>query len=298
MIGFLVVAINGISLLANEVFVIPRVEIRAGYENNRMEESGSGEGTPFWQVAPGLDVTMFRDKSETSLLLDYRQTQYTKTDFDSKDEASALAKWRYFGGQTEVGASIGGGFYQDTALSYDDNIFWLARPYLIRTLEGLPIELTLNGYGRQSFYDTSSSTSTLDRVDTRMEVRPGLQWHLSEQATLWTELYGENNSSDAKEAEYTGFGWAIGGLFRPLARMDCGAWAETGKRFYSEQADGGSRDDTPWRVGAWTDYRLRPWLELFSSAEWESNASTINGNQYSWWRIDAGVKFTFEYEID
>jgi hypothetical protein len=132
-----------------------------------------------------------------------------------------------------------------------------------------------------------------------MEVRPGVQWHLSGRTTLWAELYAENNSSDAREAEYTGFGGAMGVVFRPVARLESGAWAETGTRSYVEQADSDDQgEDTPWHAGVWTNYRLRPWMELFSLAEWVSNSSTIDGNEYSWWRVGVGVKFAFEYEID
>ena len=293
-IGILAMVLPGFPVSAGDIFISPRLETQAGYENNRLEESGSGDGSPFWQATPGLDVTVFGEKTETSLFFDYRRTQYTKNNFESKDEASAFAQWRYFGGQNEAGASVGGGLYRDRALPDDDYTFWQARPYVVRTLEGLPAELSLKGTFRQTFYNTSIYTSATERVDSRLDVRPGLRWHLFGRATVWAELYTERNISDAREAEYSGFGGAMGCEFRPTARLDLGAWAETGTRPYEAKVEDEDRRNTPRRVGAWATYRLRPWVELFSSADWESFDSTIDSDEYSWWRVGCGVKLVFE----
>lgn len=297
-IGVMPLVFTMCSASASDLFVAPRLEIRGGYENNRMEESGEGDGSLFWQTGPGLDMTIFRAKSETSLLLDYRRTQYAKSEYEFKDDVSAMARWRYLDGQNEAGADLGGGIYRDGALPYDDNTFWQASPCFMRTLEAVPVELTLNGNARQAFYDASSYTSATERVDTRMEVRPGLQWHVFGKTKLWGELYAESNSSEAKEAEYTGFGGALGCLSRPLSRLDLSVWAETGTRSYSEQINGDDRGDVLCRVGVWTTYRLRSFMELFSSAEWDSIASTIDGNDYTWWQVGFGVKLVFEQELD
>ena len=179
----------------------------------------------------------------------------------------------------------------------DDYTFWEVRPYVVRTLEGFPAELSLNGTFRQTFYDASVYKSATDRSDRRLDLRPGLRWHLSRKATVWTELYAERNVSDASEAEYSGFGGAMGCEFRPMARLDMGAWAETGARSYTEKIEDEDRRDTPRRVEVWVTYRLRPWMELISSADWESFKSTINDNKYSWWCVRGGVRFVFEDEL-
>ena len=52
-IGILAIMLPGFPAAASDVFVSPRLETQAGYENNRLEESGSGEGSPFWQASSG-----------------------------------------------------------------------------------------------------------------------------------------------------------------------------------------------------------------------------------------------------
>ncbi|MBU1908862.1 MAG: hypothetical protein KJ726_02315 [Verrucomicrobia bacterium] len=296
--AILATALPGVATSAVDVFIVPRLELQAGYENNRLEESGSGEGSPFWQATPGLDVTMFGEKTEASLWLDYRRTQYTKSGFESKDEASAFAQWRYFGGHNEAGVGVGGGWYRDAVLSDSDSLFWQARPYFVHTMKGIPAEMSLKGTFRQTLYEVSVYTSATDRVDSRMEVRPGFRWHPSRKATVWAEFYAERNLSDAREAEYSGFGGAFGCEFRPSARLALGAWVEAGSRPYEEQVENQDRTDSPRRMGAWASYRLRPWLELFSLADWESFSSTIDWNEYSWWRASMGVKLVFEHEMN
>jgi len=296
-ICLLLIALSVLSAVAGDVFVTSRLETRAGYENNRLEEPGSGQGTPFWQATPGFEITAFSEKTETSLLLHYRRTQYTESGFEFKDEVSAFTQWRYFGGRNEVGASVGGKLYRDKALPADDCASWHARPYVVRTLGGLPAELSLAATFRQTFYDTSVYASTADRADSCWDVRPGLRYHLSRQVTVWAELYGEGNESDALEAEYSGLGGVVGCDVRPAARLDVGAWARTGTRRYDGKVEGEDRSDTPSRVGAWATYRPRPWMELFSSVDWESFASTIDDSEYSWWQVGGGVRFVFEREL-
>ena len=180
------------------------------------------------------------------------------------------------------------------ALPDDDYTFWQARPYLVRTLErfagrvepegDFPADVLRclrlhvgHGSGRQS-----------------RGCAAGVAVAPIPPVTVWAELYAEHNVSDATEAEYSGFGGAMGCEFRPAARLDLGAWAGIGTRPYAQKVDGENRRDTPLPVGAWATYRLRPWLEMFSSVDWESFASTIDGNEYSWWRVGGGVKFVFE----
>jgi hypothetical protein len=115
--------------------------------------------------------------------------------------------------------------------------------------------------------------------------------------TVWSELYAEHNLSDASEAEYSGFGGSLGCEFRPTARLDLGVWGGIGTRPYAQKTDGENRRDTPMPVGAWASYRLRPWLELFCSVDWESNASTIDDNEYTWWRVGGGLKLIMEYAM-
>jgi hypothetical protein len=115
---------------------------------------------------------------------------------------------------------------------------------------------------------------------------------------VWSELYAEHNLSDASEEEYSGFGASIGCDFRPAAGLDLGAWAGIGSRFYSQNVDGENQRDTSIPLGAWTTYRLRPWLELFFSMDWESHASTIDDNDYTWWQIGGGFKFVFEHALE
>jgi hypothetical protein len=296
-IGFLAMILPVSPSTASDVFLCPRFSAQAGYENNRLGESGSGEGSPFWQASPGLDVTAFGVNTESSLLLDYRRTQYTKNASESTDEASGFARWRYVGGPYEAGASLGGGLYRDKAWPEDDYAFWQARPFFVRPLADFPVELNLSATFRQTFYDVSVYTSAADRVDRRMEVRPGLRWLLSRRATVWAELYAEQTLSDASEAEYSGFGGSLGCEFRPTARLDLGAWAGIGTRPYAEKLDGQSRRDTPLPAGAWASYRLRPWLELYSSVDWEFNASTIGDNDYTWWRVGGGLKLIIEHAL-
>jgi hypothetical protein len=296
-IGFLAIILPIPPSTASDIFLCPRFSTQAGYENNRLGESGSGEGSPFWQASPGLDVTAFGVNTESSLLFDYRHTHYTQNASDSTDEASGFARWRYWGGQNEAGANLGGGLYRDKTWPEDDYTFWQARPFFVRTLDNFPVELNLSGTFRQTFYDVSVYTSAADRVDSRMDVRPGLRWLLSRRVTVWAELYAEHNLSDASEAEYSGFGGSVGCEFRPTARLDLGAWAGIGSRLYVRELDGENRRDTPLPAGAWASYRLRPWLELYSSVDWESNASTIDGNDYTWWRVGGGLRFIIEHAL-
>jgi hypothetical protein len=297
MIGVLTVALFRFPAAASDVFVVSQLDAQAGYEGNRLGAPGSGEGSPFWQVSPGFDMTVFAAKTEASLLLDYRRTQYTESGFEFKDEASVLARWRYFGGQNEAGASVGGGLYRDQAWPTDDYTFWQAMPYFVRTIEGFPVEVSLKWTFLQTFYDVSVYTSAADRVDDRIEVRPGLRWHFSHRVTVWADLYAERNMSDAAEVEYSGFGGAMGCEFRPATRLDLGAWAGIGTRTYVQSAAGADRRDTPMPMGAWATYRLRPWLELFFSVDREFYASTIDDNEYSWWRVGGGLKLVSEHEV-
>lgn len=280
-----------------DVFALSQLEVLSGYEDNRLEESEGGSGSPYWQVAPELSLSVLGANTETTLLLTHRRSQYSKTAFESKSDSAAFVLWRYFEGNNEASANIGGGRYEDEALPGDDNSYWQASPCVVRTLERFPLEISLRGTVRQTFYDDSVYTTDSARVDCCLDVRPGMRWHLSRKATVWAELYAERNGSDASEAEYTGFGGAVGCGFRPTARLDAGVWTETGIRSYAEQAEGRDRNDTPWRVGAWTTYRLRPWMELFASAGFESAASTIAGNEYSWWQVGGGVRFVFEHAL-
>jgi hypothetical protein len=289
--------LSGLTAAATDVFVSPRIATQAGYENNRMAESDGEEGSAFWQACPGLDVTVLGAKTETSLGLDYRRTQYTKSGFETKDEASAVAQWRYFEGLNEAGASISGGLYRDQALPNDDHTFWQARPYFVRTLENLPAEISLKGSLRQTLYNSSMYTSATDRTDSQVDLRPELRWHLSHRVTVWAELYAEYNASDAGEADYSGFGGAMGCEFRPAARLDLGAWAGIGTRPYAQKTDGENRRDTPMPAGAWATYRLRPWLELFSALDWASYASTLDYNDNRWWRVGGGLKVVLEHDV-
>jgi len=295
-IGILAIMLPGVPAGAGDCFVSPRLEAAAGYENNRFGEVGGGEGAPFWQVSPGLDVMVFGAQTETALFLDYRQTQYSKSEFESKDEATAFVRWRHFGGQNEIGVSGGGGVYRDQALPSDDYTFWQARPYAVHTFEHMPAELTVNGAFRQTLYEVSVYTSTTDRADNRVELRPGLRWHLSHRLTAWAEVYAEHNVSDAPEAEYSGVGGALGCEFRPVARLNLGVWGGAGTRPYMQKVDGVSARDTLVPIGAWATYRLRPWMELFSTVDWESDTSTLDDRDLSWWRAGGGVKLQFEQE--
>jgi hypothetical protein len=295
-IGILAILFAGFSVLAGDVFVSTRLEAQGGYENNPLVESGSGDGSFFWLAGPGIDVTLFGSETETALFVDYRRTQYVQTEFEYKDEASVSAQWRHFGGRNESGGSVGGGLYQDAAWPANDFTFWQARPYFVRTLESVPAEVSLKGTFRQTFYDVSAYTSATERVDSRFDVRPGARWNLSDQVTLWSELYAEHNLSDVPEAEYSGFGGAIGFDYRPGACLEMGAWAGYGTRSFSPMVEGEKRRDTPSPAGAWATYRLRPWLELFSSLDWESSASTLDGSDYSWWRFGCGLKLVVEHE--
>jgi hypothetical protein len=296
-IGSLAVLSFSATAVGREVFVSTRLSAVAGYDDNRLEEFESGEGSPFWQICPGIDVTAFGERTETSLFVDYRRTQYTESDFESKDEASASARWRCFGGQNEAGASAGGGLYRDKALPENDCTYWQVKPYMLRTLEILPAEISLKGSYRQTRYEESIYSSTTDRTDGRLEVRPGLRWHLSHHLTVWGELYAEYNVSDAAEAEYSGFGGALGCEFRPTPRLELGSWAETGTRPYSEEVEGESRRDTPWLAGGWVTYRIRPWLEWFASVDWGSHASTTYDDDYNGWSAGSGVRIVFEHEV-
>lgn len=296
-IGILAILFAGFSVFAGDVFVSPRLEAHGGYENNPLVRSDSGDGSFFWIAGPGIDVTLFGEETETALFVDYRRTQYLKTEFEYKDEASVFAQWRHSGGRNESGASVGGGLYQDAAWPANDFTFWQATPYFVRTLESVPAEGILKGSLRQTFYDVSVYTSAMERVDSRIDVRPGMRWNLSDQVTLWSELYAEYALSDAPEAEYSGFGGVIGCEYRPAARLELGAWGGYGTRSFSQREAGEERRDTPIPAGAWATYRLRPWLELFSSIDWESSASTVDGNDYSWWRFDCGLKVVFENEL-
>ncbi len=287
----------GVLAAASDAFVVPRLEAQAGYEHNRLNLSSQGEGSPFWQAGPGLDVIALGLKTETALLLDYRRRQYSGSDSESTDDVSAFVRWRHFEAQNEAGATLGGGLYRDAAWPSDDCTFWQARPYIVRTLTTWPAELSLKGAFGQTFYDVSVYTSAADRADSRADVRPGLRWHLPRRVTVWAELYAEYNESDASEADYSGFGGAMGCEFQPTARLNVGVWAGTGTRPYAQSVDGESRCDTPTPAGAWATYRLRPWLELFSSVDGESHASTIADSDYSWWRLSAGMRLVVEHEL-
>lgn len=280
--------------VANDFFVNPRISTQAGYEDNRLRVSANGEGAPFWQVAPGADFTVLGADTEASLFLDYLRTQYEGHDFEPKNEAYGFARWRHFGGRNEAGAAGGGGLYRDEAWPEDDHTFWDAKLYAIRALRNVPAELSLEGTFRQTFYDVSIYPSATDRADRRSEVRPGLRWHISYRVTIWAEVYAENNQSDAPEAEYSGIGGMTGFVYRPVPRLDLGAQAGGGTRPYAQDLDGTDRRDTPRSAGAWTSYRLRPWLELLFSVDWESCSSTTEDADYTWWRCGSGAKFVFE----
>lgn len=281
---------------AGEMYLTPSLETQAGFEQNRWTESGSGQGSAFWLASPGLEFLRFGEKTEAALGAEYRVTSYFEEGFEYREEPSGYGRWRYFDGPYEAGLTAGGGQYRDRALPDDDCTYWYARPYATRTLARAPAEWTLGGTVRQTFYDTSVYTSATDRADLRVELRPGLRWHLSNRATLWAEGYAEWNTSDAPEAEYSGFGAAAGGLCQLSARWTAGAWAETGTRIYDVEVDGTEWRDTPLRAGMWTTCRLRPWLELLASVDGESFSSTVDGNDYSWWRAAAGVRLVFEHE--
>lgn len=278
-------------------FLVARLETRAGYEKNRLEEAGSGSGTPFWQASPGADLTVFGERIETSLSLDYQHTEYAREGFGSRNGASAFAHWQSFVRRNEVGASAGGGFYRDEVLSGNDHAFWQGRSRIIRALEGVPAELSLEATVRQTLYDSSASTSSTERADTRFDTRSGLRWHLPRHVVVWMDLYAERNASDASDAEYSGLGGAVGCDLRPAARLDTGVWAQAGARSYDEQVDGETRRDTPRRVGGWLTYRLRSWVELFASADLESFASTVDDCPYSWWQAGGGVRIVLEREL-
>lgn len=297
-IGGLAIILAGLPAAAADTFVTSRVEAQAGYESNRMQEFDGEEGAPYWRVSPGLDLTVFGAKTEASLSLDYRQTQYTKREFEAREEALAFARWRYFGGPHDAGVSVGGGWYQDQALPSDDYTFWQASPYCVRMLANVPVELTLNGAFRQTFYDVSVYTSTTDRADTRIEIRPGLRWHPSLRVTVWADLYAEQNLSDAGEAEYSEFGGTLGCEYQPAPRLSLGVWAGTGSRPYAKTVEGENSRDTLTSAGAWATCRLRPWLELFSSVDWESDTSTLEGNDYAWWQASGGMRLQFEHALD
>jgi hypothetical protein len=63
-----------------------------------------------------------------------------------------------------------------------------------------------------------------------------------------------------------------------------------------QKVDGVSARDTLVPIGAWASYRLRPWMELFSTVDWESDTSTLDDRDLSWWRAGGGVKLQFEQE--
>ncbi len=283
--------------VAGNVILSPALDIQAGYEHNRRADFENAASSPFIQFHPGLDVTAFGEQSETALRLDSRRTQYTKDDLKAKDESTAFLDERWSWKQDEFGVVAGGGRYRDEALPGDDHTFWQLTPYASRMLASAPAEINVKCICRQNSYDTSAYASTSDRVDTRLELRPGIKWDTGARAVFWAEIYAERNTSSAAEAEYTGAGGAIGCNWHAGKRTYFGVWAESGTRPYALEVDGEARRDAPSKAGVWSSCRLRPWLDIFLGADLESFASTQADAEYAWWSAQGGIRVVMEHEI-
>lgn len=280
-----------------EVFLTSRLEVGAGYENNRLAEFGIEEQSPFWAVSPALEVTSFGKTTETSLLCEWRRTQYTKGDLEFRDQSSLVAAWRKYSGHREAGLRLAASLYKDALLPTDDHVSWRLQPFLVQSAQARSVELSLDAAIGQAYYDASVYTSVTDRTDSRLEIRPGLTWHGNAILTARLELYGERNLSDAPEADYVGFGGAVSFEIHASPRLDVGARIGAGSRSYDNWPDIVTRRDTPTPVNAWLDYRLKSWLELFASFDWESNASTVSDYDYTWWQASAGLRLVLESEV-
>jgi hypothetical protein len=292
------IMLAALPVFAADLLLSPRLQIQGGYENNRLQEPGNGTGSACWGGSSGLDLLLLGESEEASLSFDYGRTHYEKEGFDYKHDGLFLAQGRVLRGRNDFGANLAAGFYKDEALPEDDAVFQQADPFFIHSLENVSAEWVLKGSYRRTAYDISAYTSTPDRVDSLFAFRPEWRWRLSRRTSLWAEILVERNTSDAPEADYTGFGGTLGGDIRPSARLTLGSWVACENRSYDEDVDGKAHRETPLRLGGWGAYRLRPWLELFASANWESVSCSDDDDDYTSWSATVGMRVTLEYALD
>ncbi len=283
---------------AADLLLSPRLKTQGGYENNRLQEPGDGAGSACWIGSSGLEMLLLGQSEEASLSFDYGRTQYEKSGFEHTQDGLFLAQGRSLRGRAEFGASLAAGFYKDEALPEDDAVFQQADPYFLHALENASAEWILKGSFRRTDYDISTYTSTPDRVDTLFSFSPQWRWHVSRRTSLWAELLAEKNISAAPEADYTGFGCSLGVEIRPSDCLTLGGWIACESRAYDEDIGGSAHRETPLRLGGWGEYRLRPWMDLIASANWESVSSSIDDDDYTCWNALVGLRVTLEYALD
>ncbi len=280
---------------AADLFLSPRLETQGGYENNRLQEPGAGSGSACWGGASGLDVFLINEQAEASLVFDYSRMQYEKEEPAHKEEGLLQARGRALGDRYNFGAIVATGFLNDEALPENDAVFLQAEPSVGHSLEHLSAEWILKGYWRRTAYDTSAYTSTLARVDTLIALRPEWRWHVSRQTSLWAEFMIEKNISSAPEAEFEGLGGTLGAEFSPTACLTLGGWIAYESWAYDEDVADKAHQETPLHLGSWAAYRVRPWMELFTYAHWESVSCANNEDDYTAWSAGLGARFVFEY---
>ncbi len=281
--------------LAADLFLSPRIEAQGGYENNRFQESGNGTGSACWGGSSGLEVLLIGDQTEASMEFDYGRTHYEKEDFEYREDGLLQARIRFLRGRNDYGVNTAAGFFNDKALPEDNFVFQKAEPYFIHSLENSAAEWVLKGNWRRTDYDVSAYTSTSDRVDSLISFRPEWRWQMSRRTSLWVEGMVGKTFSDAPEAEYTEFGGTLGGEYRITTCLTLGGYGAYESRIYDARVLDQNHRETPLRLGGWGTYRLRPWVELFAYANWDSVACTIEEDDYTAWNAGLGLRFTFEY---
>lgn len=288
-----------------DCFWIPALSIDAGYEDNRFLTATSvtnTEGTVFLRLAPSIGIRRLTPGGwDLGLTVRWGRTMYADGDLGAREETGLRAEaWRTGPGY-EAGASVEAGWFTDDTLPADDQawigLFPSAQWYL-----GNPAwAVTAGGRVALTQYDNLTTSDDHDLTDTFLEVRAGLKWIPSRNATLWVEVYGETDASNQAGLDYQGVGAAAGADRWVTPRTRLSAWLRAGTREFPDSADPDlgldERSDTPVSAGLSLVHRLRPWIELTCGASWRETGSNRDASDLSAWSASAGVTLTDEIPI-
>jgi len=279
-----------VPLARAEMFVSPSLEGSAGYLSNRFAEPRA-QGTAFWRVAPGLELTAFGPGGlEGWASFRYEHTDFMRPGFSRWRRASGRggAAWRTR--ETELSGAVGVGVYEDGAVPGDD-LTWF------RVESSLSRELGRGWWASIAFAfetDRYASRRTVGgdlQRDYLWEASPGVRVGLSERVSVWVELRLDGLGSNEPAEEWIGSGVSAGveGEWGPVrAGWDAGV-----RRMRYRARD---RTDTPVWAGGWAAFRLAPGLELTASAGWTGVRSTDPADDYDTWRVEGGVRVVYDLD--
>lgn len=292
-------------LLAADAFLVPRLTLEVGYDNNRFSLPASftnAEDSAFLRATPALDLHLLTDDgSELALGASAVRMKYFSGDLGSRDGAEAHVEWWQTSAPLEGGLRLVGGFARDDAIPDDDLQRVSAIPTLRCTLPAPDWQLTAQARLDLADYDSRRTYDGDAQRDFAAEIRPGLRWLPTRDFALWGEFVLEYNDSNEISSRYQGAGFALGAHYWISPRDQLATSLQAGTRTFETLTDDTGaefdRHDTPLAAEIIYTHRLFPWLDLFGSASWQGSGSDRPDQDIDSATLQIGATFAQDFKL-